>query len=113
VGRLGEDAGYQQGERVVSAGWPLAAVRAAGIGGHVVADQGQDGGERDLVRVDAGAGGGAGCDRGGHVVHEQQCPGFLPGEGGRAPAQDAAGALDGFLQVQVGDFNQPPLMPVK
>jgi hypothetical protein len=57
--------------------------------------------------------GGAGCERGGYVVHEQQRPGFLPGQGGRASAQDAAGALDGFLQVQVRDFNQPPLMPVK
>ena len=44
-----------------------------------VADQGQDGAERDLVRIGAGAGGGAGGDRGGHVVHEQQCPGFLAG----------------------------------
>ena len=105
VGRLGEDGIDQQGDGVVSAGWPLAAVRAAGIGGDVVTDQGEHGGERDLVRIDAGAGGGAGGDRGGHVVHEQQCPGFLAGEGGRASAQDAAGALDGFLQVQVGDFD--------
>jgi len=42
VRRLGEDGVDQQGDGVVSAGWPLAAVRAAGIGGHVVADQGQE-----------------------------------------------------------------------
>jgi hypothetical protein len=51
-----------------SAGGALAAVRAAGIGGDVAADQGEHGGERDQARVDVGLPGGAGGDRRGHVV---------------------------------------------
>jgi len=104
VARLGEDVRHEQGDRVVSAGRTLTAVRAAGVSGDVAADQGQHGGERDEVWVEAGGAGGAGGERGGHVVHQQQRPGFLPGQGGRATVQDPAGALDGFLQVQVGDL---------
>ena len=54
VGRLSEDLVDEQDDGVVSAGRALAAVRAAGVGGDVAADQGQDGGERDQVRVDPG-----------------------------------------------------------
>jgi len=107
VVRLGEDGGYEQGDRVVSAGGALTAVRAAGAGGDVAADQGQHGGERDEVRVEAGGAGGAGGERGGHVVHEQQRPGLLPGKGGGASAQHATGSPDGFPQVQVRDFCLP------
>jgi len=46
-------------------------------------------------------------------MDEQQCPGFLAGEFRGLAAERAAGAADGFLQVEEGYFNQPPLMPVK
>jgi hypothetical protein len=80
---------------------------AAGVGGDVAADQRQDGCERDQVRVGAGLAGGTGRDRGGHIVHEQQRSGFLPRQGGRASAQDPAGALDCLLQGQVRDLDLP------
>jgi hypothetical protein len=48
--------------------------------------------------------GGEGRD---HVVHQEQCPGFLPGQGGRPAAQRAAGAADGFLQMQECGFHLP------
>src|SRR5581483_932962 len=79
VGWLCEDLADEQGDGIVSTGWAFAAVRAAGIGGDVSADQGQHGGERDQAGVEAGLRGGAGGERGGHVVDQQQCPGFLPG----------------------------------
>src|SRR3974377_572848 len=88
VGWRGEDLADEQGDGVVSAGGALAAVRAAGVGGDVAADQGQHGGERDQARVEAGLPGGARGERGGHVVHPQEGPRFLPGQGDRASAQD-------------------------
>ena len=91
----------------------VAAVPAAGVSVEAGADKAEHGGERDQVRVDAGQGARAGGDSGDHVVHEEECPGFLPGEGPGLAAQDAAGAAEGFLQVEERDFNQPPLMPVK
>src|SRR5579863_8067503 len=94
VGGLSEDLADEQGDGVVSAGGALAAVRAAGIGGDVAADEGQHGGERDEAGVEAGLAGGAGGEGGGHVVHEQQRPGFLPRECGRASSQHAAGSFD-------------------
>jgi hypothetical protein len=100
VGRVCEDLADEQGDGVASAGGALAAVRAAGISGDVTADQGQYGGEGDQARVGPGLPGGAGGDRRGHVADQQQRPGFLPGQGDRASAQGAAGALDGLLQVQ-------------
>ena len=84
------------------------AVPAAGVSVEAGADQAEHGGERDQVRIDAG-GGGAGRDGGDHVVHEQECPGFLPGEDLGPAAQDAAGAAEGLLQVQERDFDLPSL----
>ena len=55
----------------------------------------------------AGQGGGAGGGGGGDVVDEQQRPGFLAGEFGGLAAQRAAGAADGFLQVEERDFDLP------
>jgi hypothetical protein len=46
-------------------------------------------------------------------VDEQQGPGFLAGQFRGLAAQRAAGAADGFLQVEERYLNQPPLMPVK
>jgi hypothetical protein len=85
------------------------AVRAAGVGRDAVADEGERGGERDELRVGAGLHGGAGDRGGGHVVNEEQAPGFLPGEGGRLAAQLAAAAADGRLQVKERDFDLPSL----
>jgi hypothetical protein len=113
VAGLCKDVGDEQRDGVVSAGRALTVVSAAGVGCDVPADQGQHGGERDAVWIEAGGSGGAGGERGGYVVHDQQRPGFLPHEGDRASARDTAGALDGLLQVQVRDLNRPPLMPVK
>ena len=78
----GDDRGVQDAELVVSAGGAVPAVPAADVGGDVVADKREDGGERDEPRVGAGHGGGAGGGGGHDVVDEQQCPGFLPGESG-------------------------------
>ena len=94
-------------------GLEAAAVPAAGVGADSGADQAEYGGERDQVRVDAGQGARAGGDGGDHVVHEEECPGFLPGEDRGLAAEDAAGTAEGFLQVEERDFSQPPLMPVK
>ena len=77
------------------------------------ADDAEHGSERDEVRIGAGGRGGAGGGRGRDVMDEQQCPGFLAGEFRGLAAERAAGAADGFLQVEEGYFNQPPLMPVK
>ena len=52
---------------------------------------------------------GAGCRRGGHVVDEQQCPGFLAGEFRGLAAQRPAGAPDGLLQMKERDFDLPSL----
>ena len=60
--------------------------------------------------AEAGGRGGAGGEPGDHVVREEQRPGFLAGQGRRAPAQDAARAADGPLQVQERDFDQPSLL---
>ena len=90
----------------------LPAVLAAGVSVEAGADQAEHGGERDQVRIDAGDGGGAGRDGGDHVVHEQECPCFLPGEGLGPAAQDAAGAAERLLQVKERDFNRPPLTPL-
>jgi len=103
---LGEDGGEQAGEGI---GGPPSAVLAAGSGGHVAADQREDGGEGDEAGIGAGQGGGAGGGGGGHVVDEQQCPCFLPGEFRGLAAQGAAGAADGFLQVEESDFRRPSL----
>jgi len=81
------------------------AVGAAGIGGDRGAGEGQHGGEGDLARGQAGGGGGAGGEPGDHVVREQERPGFLADEDPGAPAQDAAGAADGFLQMKERDFD--------
>ena len=87
-------------------------MRAAGVGGDAVADEGECGGERDQPRVGAALDGGAG-DRGSdQVVDEEQSVGFLPGERGRLAAQLAAGAADGCLQVKERDFSRPPLIPL-
>src|SRR6266404_1103649 len=101
------DGGAQEREWVVSAGRPPSAVPAACVGGDVVADQGEHGGEGD--GGEAGPGGGGGCRRKGrdHVVHEEQRPGFLPGEGGRPAAQHAAGTADGSLQVKKSGLHLP------
>jgi hypothetical protein len=69
----------------------LAAVRAAGIGGDVAADEGQRGGERDEAGAQAGLAGGAGAEGGGHIAGGQQRPGFLPCGRGRASWRHAAG----------------------
>ena len=68
------------------------AVRAAGVGGDAVADEGERGGERDELRAGAGLDGGAGDRGSGEVMDEEQSPGFLPDERGRLAAQLAAGA---------------------
>src|SRR6266498_927905 len=60
-------------------------------------------GVRDQVRVDAGR------DGGDHVVHEEECPGFLPGQDHGLAAQDAAGTAERFLKVKESDFDLPPL----
>jgi hypothetical protein len=109
----GEDGGEQAGEGVAGACGAASAVPAAGIGGHVAADEGEDGGEGDEAGAGAGQGCGAGGGGGRHVVDEQQRPCFLPGESGGLAAQGAAGAADGLLQVEERDLNRPPLMPVK
>jgi len=80
-------------------------VRAAGIGVDVGADQAEHGGEADFVGVDAGQRGGPGGQRRDHVVHQQERPGLLAGQGHRLPAQDAPGTAQRLLQVQVGDFH--------
>ena len=113
VARQGNDGGEQCPGLVIRAGGAVPAVRAAGIGGDMLADEGEHGGERDQPRVGAGLDGGAGGRGRDQVVDEQQGPGFLPGELGRLAAQRPAGAADGFLQVEERDFSQPPLMPVK
>ena len=74
---MGGDVADQLAEGV---GGQVSAVPAAGVGVESGADQAEHGGERDQVRVDAGQRGGTGRDGGDHVVHEQECPGFLPGE---------------------------------
>ena len=51
VAGQGDDCGVQRGERAVGA---VAAVRAAGLGGDVGADEAQDGGEGMMARVGAG-----------------------------------------------------------
>ncbi len=87
------------------------AVGAAGVGGDGSAGEGQHGGEADLTGREAGGGGGAGGEPGDDVVGEEQCPGFLAGQDGGAPAQDAAGAADGPLQVKERDFEGKVRMP--
>jgi len=109
----GEDGCEQAGQRIAGIAGPPAAVRAAGVGGHVAADQAEHRGERDEIGVDAGQRGGTGGDGGDHVVHQQQRPCFLAGQGRGLAAQDAAGAADGLLQVQERYFIRPLLMPVK
>ena len=94
-------------------GGETAAVPAAGVSVEAGADQAEHGGEWDQVRVDAGEGARAGSDGGDHVVDQEECPGFLPGEGLGLAAQDAARAAEGFLQVEERDFNRPPLIPLK
>jgi hypothetical protein len=93
-------------------GGETAAVPAAGVSVEAGADQAEHGGERDQVRVDAGQGARAGSDGCDHVVDQEECPCFLPGEGLGLAAQDAAGAAEGFLQVKERDFNRPPLIPI-
>jgi hypothetical protein len=109
VAGQGDDRSDQASELVFCAGGMVSAVRAAGIGGNVLADEGEQGRERDEPRAGAGLGGGAGCRRCGHVVDDQQGPGFLAGEFGRLAAQRAAGTADGLLQVKESDFDLPPL----
>ena len=109
----GEDGGEQAGEGVAGAAGAASAVPAAGVGRHVAADEREDGGEGDEAGVGAGQGCGAGGGRCRHVVDEQQRPCFLPGEFGGLAAEGAAGAADGFLQVEERDFNRPPVMPLK
>jgi len=104
---LGEDCGEQAGQRVVRPCGAVPAVPAAGISGHVAADEPEDSGERDEAGISPGQGGGAGGCGGGHVVDEQQCPGFLAGQFRGLAAQRAAGAADGSLQVQERDFYLP------
>src|SRR5204863_483798 len=84
---LGFDRGRELSERVAAAGRALSAVAAAGVGGDVVADEGQYGGERDGGDAGPGCGRGPGGHGRDHVVHEQQRPGFLPGQGGRPAAK--------------------------
>ena len=88
--------GDRVGERAGGAG-AVAAVRAAGAGGEVVADEGQHGGEADGGEAGPGGGRGPGRHGGDHVVYQEQGPGLLPGRRGRAPAQGAADAADGLL----------------
>ncbi len=103
---MGDDAGEQAGEG--AAGAPPA-VRAAGIGLQVRADQAEHGGEADFVRVDAGQRGGPGGQRRDHVVHQEERPGLLAGQGHRLAAQDAPGTPQRLLQMKVGDFYLPAL----
>src|SRR6266704_2194154 len=110
---LGEDGGEQAGEGIAGAGGPVSAVPAAGVAGHVAADEAEDGGEGDAVWVRAGLGCGAGGGGGGHVVDEQQRPGVLAGQFRGLAAQGAAGDGDGFLQVEEGDLSRPLLIPMK
>jgi len=79
----------------------------------VLAGEGHHGGEGDGGEAGPGRDRSFGGEDRDHVVHEEQCPGFLPGQGGRPAAQRAAGAADGFFQMQKSGFNRPPLMPVK
>jgi hypothetical protein len=87
-------------ELAEGAGGEFPAVPAAGFGVDAGSDEAEHGGERDQVRVDAGQGGGAGRNGGDHVVHEEECRGFLPGQDHGLAAQDTAGAAERFLQVQ-------------
>ena len=105
-----EDGGVQAGQRGAGA---VPAVPAGCLGGDVGPDEAEDRGERDEAGVDAGGSGGAGGGGGGEVVDEQQCPGFLAGQFRGLAAQRAAGAADGFFQVEERDFNRPPLIPLK
>src|SRR5450756_2301148 len=101
---MGGDVG---GELAEGVGGELPAVPAAGVCADAGADEAEHGGERDQVRVDAGQGGGAGGDGGDHVVGQQECPGFLPGQDLGLAAQHAAGAAEGLLQVEERDFDLP------
>jgi hypothetical protein len=98
---MGGDAVDELAEGV---GGELSAVPAAGVCVDAGADQAEHGGERDQVRVDAGEGARAGRDGGNHVVHEQECPGFLPGQGHRPAAQNPLAAAQRLLQVEERDF---------
>jgi len=103
----GEDRGGQAGERIIRAGGAVSAVPAAGVGGDVGADEAEDGGEGDEAGVGPGERGSP-CGSGGrHVVDEQERPGFLAGEVRGLAAQRAAGAADGFLQVEERYFYLP------
>jgi hypothetical protein len=106
----GDDGAGQPVEEIAG---PVSAVAAAGIGGDVAADKAEDGGERDETGVRPGFRGGAGGGGGDDVMDEQECPGFLAGQFRGLAAQGAAGAADGFLQVEERDFNRPPLIPIK
>jgi hypothetical protein len=64
------------------------------------ADEGEHGGERDEAGIEAGGSGGAGGCGGGHVVDEEQRPGFLAGQFRGLAAQRPAGTADGPLQVK-------------
>jgi hypothetical protein len=68
AGGLSEDLVDEQGDGIIAAGRALAAVQAAGIRSDVAADEGQHGGERDQVRVEAGLAGSAGGEGSSHVV---------------------------------------------
>jgi hypothetical protein len=107
-----DDLGDQCLDLAFRAGRTMPAARAAGVGGDVVSDEGEHGGERDELRGGPGFRGGAGGRGRDHVVDEQQAPGFLPRELGRLAAQRAAGTADCRLQVKERDFSRPPLMPV-
>jgi hypothetical protein len=96
----GEDGGVQAGQR---AGGAVPAVPAAGVGGDVGPDEAEDGDERDEAGVESGGSGGAGGGGGRDVVDEQQGPGFLAGQVRGLAAERAAGAADGFLQVEESD----------
>ena len=104
---MGDDAGEQAGEGAVRAS---AAVRAAGTGMDVGADQAEHRGEADtdLAGVDASQRGGPGGQRRDHVAGQQERPDFLAGQGHRLAAHDAPTAAQGFLQVEAGDFHLPP-----
>jgi hypothetical protein len=68
VAGQGDDFADQHPDLAFGAGGALPAVRAAGVGGDVVADEGEHGGERDQPRVGVGLRRGAGGGRGDHVV---------------------------------------------
>lgn len=100
VGGLSEDLVDKQSDGVVSAGGALAAVRAAGIGGDVAADQGEHGGERDQARIDPGL-----RRRGRRIAAvmlwiSSSAQASCRARAGERPRRGAAGALNGFLQVQ-------------